>query len=257
MKQLDLKSANEAVRVSGDCREVLRAFAGVGAACCITSPPYWCQRDYGHPNQIGLELKLSDYVAELVRVFALVRATMVPGAALWLNLGDTYHGAGYSNHAVNGKHWLHTANADRRSRRQAGLLKANPELKPKDLAGVPWRVALALQADGWTLRSDVIWHKPQRMPDPAKDRPAKSHEHLFLLVNGRYSRTWHGAPADVWSIPPARRHNGHASFPDELVRRCVKASTDPGDLVIDPFCGRSGKQIVDLGRLFVGIDVND
>lgn len=141
----------------GDCRKVLPGLAGAGAHAVITSPPYWCQRDYGHPEQIGLELRLADYIDELVTVFRLARAAMHPRGVLWLNLGDTYHGAGYSNHKVNGDTWATAMNGDKRRSRQQDLIRANPELKPKDLAGVPWRVALALQADGWYLRSEIIW----------------------------------------------------------------------------------------------------
>lgn len=243
---------------TGDCREVLDYLVGIEAHACITSPPYWCQRDYGHPDQIGLELRLDDYIEALVDVFRRVRNCLRKGGALWLNLGDTYHGAGYANHGVNGSHWLYSMNGDKRSRRQQGLIKANPQLKPKDLVGVPWRVALALQADGWTLRSEVIWRKTRRMPDPVRDRPAKSHEHMFLLVNGRYSAHWNGAPADVWDIAPAKSTRGHfATWPDELVRRCVEASVPAGGIVLDPFAGRGGALVASMGRRFVGIDVNE
>lgn len=245
--------------VLGDCREVLRTFRGDFYAC-VTSPPYWCQRDYGHKDQIGLELRVGDYVDELVRVFREVRRLLVPGGALWLNLGDTFHGAGYSNHRVNGERWAAAMNGDKRRSRQQDLIRANPELKPKDLVGVPWRVALALQADGWWLRSEVIWEKTRRMPDPARDRPAKTHEHLFLLVNGRRSAYWAGSDPDVWRMPPASSSGRHfARYPIELARRCIAASCPPGGEVLDPFfgSGATGVAAHELGMSCTGIDVVD
>lgn len=143
----------------GDVRDGLRAFiaAGIRAQTCVTSPPYWGLRDYGVPGQLGLEPTIAEYVAGLVEVFRLVREVLADDGTLWLNLGD-----GYSAHP--------------------GKLKNDAKLKPKDLCGMPWRVAFALQEDGWYLRSDIIWHKPNPMPESINDRPTKSHEYLFLLA---------------------------------------------------------------------------
>jgi site-specific DNA-methyltransferase (cytosine-N4-specific) len=245
---------------AGDCRKVLPALEGLGAACVVTSPPYWCQRDYGHVNQIGLELSLSDYVDALVSVFSQARKALHSKGALWLNLGDTYHGAGYSNHRVNGAEWSAAMNGDKRRSRQQDLIRANPQLKPKDLAGVPWRVALALQADGWFLRSEVVWSKTRAMPDPARDRPAKSHEHVFFLTASRAVEYWDRSLKlrDVWQIPPASSRRVHyATFPEELAKRCILASCPPGGLVLDPFCGTAtvGRVAEGEGRRFVGIDI--
>jgi site-specific DNA-methyltransferase (cytosine-N4-specific) len=240
--------------ITGDCRQALPGLESLYAAAIVTSPPYWCQRDYGHPNQIGLELKLTDYVDAIVQVFKLARAALCPKGVAWLNLGDTYHGAGYSNHKVNGAAWAGAMNGDKRPSRQQDLIRANPELKPKDLAGVPWRVALALQADGWYLRSDIVWAKTRAMPDAARDRPAKSHEHVFFLTKSRQVEYWDRSLKlrDVWNIAPASSKRGHfATFPEELARRCILASCPPGGIVLDPFCGTERE-----GRSFVGIDVN-
>jgi site-specific DNA-methyltransferase (cytosine-N4-specific) len=141
----------------GDCRDTMRAMAadGVKAQCIMTSPPYWGLRDYGHPGQLGLEPTIGEYVANMVEVFRLARDVLSDDGVLWLNLGDCYAtGAGMP---------------------QDGL-------KPKDLVGMPWRVAFALQADGWWLRQDIIWSKPSPMPESIRDRCTKAHEYLFLLA---------------------------------------------------------------------------
>jgi DNA modification methylase len=238
----------------------LPSLAGLGAHAIITSPPYWCQRDYGHPKQIGLELKLSDYVEALVEVFRLARSALHPEGVLWLNLGDTYHGAGYSNHRVNGAAWSSAMNGDKRRSRQQDLIRSNPTLKPKDLAGVPWTVALALRADGWFLRSEVIWHKSSGMPDPAQDRPGKSHEHVFLFTASRKVNYWDKSLKlrDVWQIKPTSRRGHFAVFPEELARRCIVSSSPVGGIVLDPFCGTGtvGRVALSETRQFVGIDVN-
>ena len=147
--------------------------------CVVTSPPYFGLRDYRHAGQIGMERTHSDYVAQMVNVFSEVRRVMKPSGVLWLNLGDTYNAyngnAGPSSSISKGRH--DAARPD--LLRGHGLL--DKALKPKDLIGIPWRVAFALQADGWYLRSDIIWSKPNPMPESVTDRPTKAHEYLFLL----------------------------------------------------------------------------
>lgn len=152
--------------------------------CVVTSPPYFGLRDYGTANQIGLEPTPDAFVAALVAVFREVRRVLKDDGVLWLNLGDSYAGGGYSNHDVNGEAWKAAMNGDKRQSRQQDQRKALAPfgIKPKDLIGIPWRVAFALQADGWYLRSDVIWHKPNPMPESVTDRPTKAHEYLFLLT---------------------------------------------------------------------------
>lgn len=171
----------------GDCRATLATLPDASVQCCVTSPPYWGLRDYGTPDQIGLESTPDAYVAELVAVFREVRRVLKYDGVCWLNLGDSY--AGYwgdqkardenraSSADTNG--WTNGFNMNARPQfdhlRKAGL-------KPKDLVGIPWRVAFALQADGWWLRSDVIWAKPNPMPESVTDRPTKAHEYVFLLA---------------------------------------------------------------------------
>ena len=163
----------------GDCREVMRSFPEKFVHTCVTSPPYFGLRDYGHDGQIGLERTPDEFVAKLVEVFREVRRVLRDDGTLWLNLGDSYNAAGRSGHGTrNGcKQGTNRASAE-------GADHCRPSvdgLKEKDLIGIPWRVAFALQADGWYLRQEIIWAKPNPMPESVKDRCTKSHEQIFLL----------------------------------------------------------------------------
>jgi DNA modification methylase len=187
----------------GDCRELMRRMAadGVKAQTCVTSPPYFGLRDYGVPGQIGLELTPGAYVDALVEAFRAVREVLSDDGTVWLNLGDSYAGSGrggYSNPETSTLDGSHDGQMQfpRGSQLPAGLHESHRQsgaigrawvpppagFKEKDLMGMPWRVALALQADGWWLRSDIIWHKPNPMPESVEDRPTKAHEYLFLLA---------------------------------------------------------------------------
>lgn len=157
----------------GDCRELLKAMPAQSVHCCVTSPPYFGLRDYGMAAQIGLEQTPDAFVAELVDVFREVRRVLRDDGTLWLNIGDSYAGAGYSNHKGTGG----TQREDGGKQRHL----SGTGCKNKDLIGIPWRVAFALQADGWYLRQDIIWHKPNPMPESVRDRCTKAHEYIFLL----------------------------------------------------------------------------
>jgi len=159
----------------GDCIAELGKLPDGYAQCCVTSPPYWGLRDYGIRGQLGLEQTPEEYVARMVAVFRAVRRVLRDDGTLWLNLGDSYAA---STKGAGGDGKQHT-NAGSVHRERAWSIP--PNLKPKDLVGIPWRVAFALQADGWYLRSDIIWHKPNPMPESVTDRPTKAHEYVFLL----------------------------------------------------------------------------
>ena len=169
----------------GDCRETLRTLQPASFQCCVTSPPYYGLRDYGHPGQVGIESSPTGYVTNMVDVFCEVRRVLADDGVLWLNLGDTYasstKGSGGSNPETSPKQaWKGSPNGQGFKVRKFDLSEDN--LKPKDLIGIPWRVAFALQADGWYLRQDIIWHKPNPMPESVRDRCTKAHEYLFLLT---------------------------------------------------------------------------
>jgi DNA modification methylase len=160
----------------GDVRDVLRTMEPESVQCVVTSPPYWGLRDYGTPGQIGLEPTPEEYVAVMVEVFAEVRRVLRKDGTVWLNLGDAYAGGGRGGHSNGIVGTPPQGLGNRYPQSQLG------GLKPKDLVGIPWRVAFALQADGWWLRSDIIWAKPNPMPESVSDRPTKAHEYLFLLT---------------------------------------------------------------------------
>lgn len=170
----------------GDCRDTMRRWAaeGVRVQTCVTSPPYYGLRDYGVIGQIGLEQTPEQYVAAMVEVFRCVRDVLADDGTLWVNIGDSY--------AANGRSGLNTGWAERAKEYAGGGHRAEPSrhrgekrvpegLKPKDLIGIPWMLAFALRADGWYLRQDIIWHKPNPMPESVRDRCTKAHEYVFLL----------------------------------------------------------------------------
>lgn len=166
----------------GHCLEVLKTLSGESINTVVTSPPYWGLRDYGVDGQIGLENSVEEYVSALVDVFREIKRILKENGTVWLNLGDAYAGSGRGRNA-NGK--SNAGNNHMQSNGQLeGIVKISKNvvgLKPKDLIGLPWRVAFALQQDGWYLRQDIIWNKPNAMPESVTDRPTKSHEYLFLL----------------------------------------------------------------------------
>jgi len=170
--------------VCGDALEQLRLLPDESVQCCITSPPYWGLRDYGIAGQLGLERTPEEYVAKLVEVFRGVRRVLRKDGTLWLNLGDCYNA--YNGGAGPGSKLSDTQTSERPHLKTGYGLRTR-KLKPKDLVGIPWRVAFALQSDGWWLRSDIIWSKPNPMPESVTDRPTKAHEYLFLMAkSARY-----------------------------------------------------------------------
>lgn len=179
---------------TGDCLTVLRTMHERSVNCCITSPPYFGLRDYGCDGQIGLESTPDAFVSKLVEVFREVRRVLRDDGTLWLNLGDSYAGSGKGGNPADSPHTKQRTNVGSvvigNTAREAAKTKLAGEdlnfgFKPKDLIGIPWRVAFALQADGWYLRQDIIWHKPNPMPESVTDRCTKAHEYLFLLAKSQ------------------------------------------------------------------------
>lgn len=164
--------------LQGDCLEVLRDLPDESVHCVVTSPPYWGLRDYGTDGQLGLEPHYQDHVDAMVRVFREVRRVLRKDGTLWLNYGDCYATAPNGRSAAATK----AAGNDDRTFRDKPYGTVVGGLKAKDLVGMPWRVALALQADGWWLRQDIIWHKPNPMPESVRDRCTKAHEYLFMFA---------------------------------------------------------------------------
>lgn len=216
----------------GDSLEVLKTLPDKGVHCCVTSPPYWGLRDYGVPGQIGLEPTPEEYVSRLVDVFREVRRVLRDDGTLWLNLGDSYTSGGRNSYD-------HNPRPGRASRPKGGLQGGTltvdmatipkpgiPEgLKPKDLVGIPWLVAFALRADGWYLRSDIIWHKPNPMPESVTDRPTKAHEYIFLLAKSE--RYYYDADAIKEPVTPSTIDRGKVDFGGKKGREYKPVKGDP------------------------------
>ncbi len=168
----------------GDCRAVMRRLIaeGIRVQCIVTSPPYWNLRDYGVPGQIGMEPTLAAFVATMVEVFDLARELLIDDGTLWLNLGDSYSSSGGSPTTQSGKLFAGRRRAEETICLSNRSAKTGGTVKDKELCGVPWRVAFALSDAGWYLRQEIIWSKPNPMPESVRDRCTKSHEHLFLLT---------------------------------------------------------------------------
>ncbi|MHB1293793.1 MAG: DNA-methyltransferase [Anaerolineae bacterium] len=249
--------------IQGDALHVLQSMDSGVFRCCVTSPPYWGLRDYGIANQLGAEMVLDDYIRNLVSVFREVRRALTDDGTLWLNLGDSY--------TSGNRTWRDTD--DKNPARAMQYRPPTPNgLKPKDLIGIPWRVALALQADGWFLRSDIIWYKPNCQPESVKDRPTQCHEYVFLFSKSESYYYDHLAVREpgvtsgtlrnrrtVWAVPTQPFPGAHfATFPPELVDPCIVAGSESGDLVLDPFFGSGTVGLVcqARGRRFVGIEIN-
>jgi site-specific DNA-methyltransferase (adenine-specific) len=210
---------------TGDCLEVMRGMADGSVNCCVTSPPYFGLRDYGHEGQIGLEPTPDAYVARLVEVFREARRVMRDDGTLWLNLGDSYNGVGRNGHGtrVGYKQGTNRASA-------TGADACRPSvgtLKEKDLIGIPWRVAFALQADGWYLRQDIIWAKPNPMPESVTDRCTKSHEYIFLL--SKSARYYYDAAAIAEEAEhPDMKHKSTSKTPQQSAAFMGHAPTNLG-----------------------------
>lgn len=249
--------------IVGDALTELANFPDNFFQCCVTSPPYWGLRDYGIEGQIGAEMSLNDYIERLVSVFRQVRRVIANDGTFWLNIGDSY--------TSGGRTWR---GSDKKNPARAMSYRApTPEgLKPKDLIGVPWRVAFALQADGWHLRSDIIWHKPNCQPESVKDRPTQAHEYMFLMSKSeRYHYDYEAIKEPtkennglrnrrtLWSLNTEGFKDAHfAVFPPSLVEPCILAGSKPGSVVLDPFFGSGtvGEVCIEQGRRCVGIELN-
>lgn len=250
------------VIIVGDARKELAKFPDQRFQCCVTSPPYWGLRDYKIEGQIGAEMDVNDYISHLTAVFQEVKRTLKDDGTLWLNIGDSY--------TSGNRKWRQT---DKKNPARAMKYRPpTPEgLKQKDLIGIPWKLAFALQADGWYLRSDIIWYKPNCQPESVKDRPTQSHEYLFLLTKSKtyyYDYKAIKEPTNggkgrrnrrsVWQINTNGFDGAHfAVFPPALVEPCILGGSKEGSLVLDPFFGSGtvGEVCLELNRKCIGIEL--
>jgi DNA modification methylase len=282
----------------GDCREIMRSWAqaGVTVQTCVTSPPYYGLRDYGHQDQIGREETPDEYINNMVEVFRCVRDILADDGTLWINIGDSYNGSGGQGTKPN------IMSKESASARGGKPIRVDG-IKPKDMVGIPWMLAFALRADGWYLRQDIIWNKPSHMPESVTDRCTKSHEYIFLLAKSQKyffdhesikeplsdpTRTNFASGArtnginhdrgdndlasrsrdvvytsknkrSVWTVSPRPYAGAHfAVYPEELIVPCVLAGSRKGDTVLDPFMGSGTTAAVALknGRQYLGCELN-
>ena len=283
----------------GDCRETLKEFDGK-ARMCVTSPPYYGLRDYGgEEKQIGQEQTPEEYVQSLVEVFRSVRDVLTDDGTLWLNIGDSYYnyrpgkGQAYPKQSVSKTNQDLPQECNKRGRKLEGI-------KEKDLIGIPWMLAFALRSDGWYLRQDIIWHKPNPMPESVKDRCTKSHEYIFLFsknkkyfydneaikepvkqdwgtrdrTKGKYHNVGTGLSPhsglsksyttknkrSVWSVTNKPYKGAHfAVYPPDLIEPCIKAGSEEGDTVLDPFMGSGTTALVakSLQRHYIGCELHE
>lgn len=291
--------------IHGDCLEALTELPSESVHCCVTSPPYWGLRNYGVAGQLGLEPTIGEYVLNLVLVFREVSRVLRKEGTLWLNLGDSYAGswgnAGGQNRGRGTQRKITTRSIVKdRAVRNGSFVPpgkyGDPSLgvKPKDLCGIPWRVAFALQSDGWYLRQDIVWHKPNPMPESVRDRCTKAHEYVFLLAKSasyyfdsqlisepatyagcnrggstnRYKQNSAGMDnrqydrrnkRSVWSVQVRPYRVAHfATFPPALIEPCILAGCPQGGVVLDPFLGSGTTAVVanSLNRSCLGIELN-
>jgi DNA modification methylase len=278
----------------GDCRETMRRWAGEGVKVqtCVTSPPYYGLRDYGHDGQIGLEETPDQYIEAMIEVFSCVKNILSDDGTLWLNIGDSYNGSGGQGTKPN------IMSKEAAEGRGGKAIKVDG-IKPKDLIGIPWMLAFALRADGWYLRQDIIWHKPNPMPESVTDRCTKAHEYIFLMsksqkyyydnetikeqvkqdygtrdrANGKYHNEGSGLQPhtgleksyetankrSVWTVTTKPYEGAHfAVFPTDLIEPCILAGAPVGGVVLDPFMGSGTTAQVaqSLGRQYLGCELN-
>ena len=281
----------------GDCRETLPMF-NVKARMCVTSPPYYGLRDYGgEDSQIGQEKSPEEFIDELVKVFREVRNVLTDDGTCWVNLGDSYYNYRPGSQAYV-KQTVSKTNQDlpESSPKRGTKLKG---LKEKDLIGIPWMFAFAMRADGWYLRQDIIWHKPNPMPESVRDRCTKAHEYIFLFSKQKkyfydneaikepatdwgtrdrskgkykvndYGQTPHSGftksyekknKRSVWSVTKKPYKGAHfATYPPDLIEPCIKAGSEVGDIVLDPFMGSGTTAAVakSLGRDYIGCELHE
>ena len=251
------------VLATGDAAEALHLLPARSVQTVVTSPPYWSLRDYAVADQIGCDDGLTDYVKSIVTTFDALRRVLTDDGTMWLNVGDSY---------TSGNRRYRAPDRKNRARAMSVRPPTPTGLKPKDLIGVPWRLAFALQDAGWWVRSEVIWYKPNAHPESVRDRPTKAHETVFLLSKNQdyfYDVSAVRGPNErrlrsMWAIntePRPREVGGvdehPAVMPMTLARRCIRITSRPGDVVLDPYAG-SGTTLLaaaELGRNWVGIEL--
>ena len=255
--------------IQGNSKDILPTMPEESIQCCVTSPPYWLQKDYEDDDQIGIERTPEEYVKKIADIFDEVRRVLKSNGILWLNLGDSYCGGG--GYCPNSPSNLAGSKQSKNRKARAAPKPVPPGYKAKDLAGIPWMVALELRKRGWYLRSDVIWEKSNCMPEKVFDRPTHNHEYVFLM--SKSNKYFYNNKAieenavgggsknrrSVWHISRGAFKGVHtAVFPEKLVELCILSGSAENNVILDPFngSGTTGKVAVMLKRQYLGIELN-
>jgi site-specific DNA-methyltransferase (adenine-specific) len=246
--------------LKGDSATALKSLPSESFNVAVTSPPYFWVRDYGYDGQLGHEDSVETYVEGLMQVFDEVKRTLHPEGVFFLNIGDTYYSGNGQPHGSDPK----CSSRDFIRKKVRPVDVSGWDIPKKSMIGIPWKVAFAMQERGWTLRSSIIWNRCNAFTEPsARDRPHRQYEFVFMFSKSRFYSFDRSklVEEDVWNIPieRSRRAKHNASFPTELVRRCIEVGSPPGGHVLDPFVG-SGTTIftaLEHNRNVVGIDMGE
>ena len=230
----------------------------------ITSPPYWGLRNYDNDEQLGQESSPEKFVENLTKLFSKIKRVLKEDGTVWVNIGDTFFGPKGGHYES--KNSITNSNTGGEYRQKRKAPPKHSYLKVGDLSGVPWMFPISMQKDGWYLKQDIIWHKPNPMPEAVDNRCVKSHEYIFLFTKSK--QYYFDANAikirdvrrgSVWSFNTASLKEAHfAVFPEDLPALCIKAGSKEGDIVFDPFMGSGTTALIaqKLGRKWVGIELN-
>jgi DNA modification methylase len=261
----------------GDCRDTMRRWAsdGVKAQMCVTSPPYFGLRSYGGgDSEIGKEATPEAFICAMVEVFRCVHDVLADDGVMFLNIGDSHYNYRTGNKGGMPGQTVHAGKQNGKPSIDEGCLRRATKLagiQEKELIGIPWMLAFALRADGWLVRQEIIWSKPNPTPEKVTDRFTRSHEQMFLLTKKPHyffdSTVVMEAGVDglprrkrsVWEVPTSRAPGAHfATFPPALIEPCILAGSRPGDMVLDPFMGSGTTAAVALqhGRQYLGCELN-
>ena len=254
----------------GNCLEKIDEITPLSIQTVVTSPPYWGLRNYDNDGQLGQESSPEKFVFNLTKLFSKIKPVLKDDGTVWVNIGDTFFGAKGGHHNSDNSITNNNTGSEYRQKRKAP--PKHTYLKDGDLSGVPWMFAREMQKEGWYLKQDIIWHKPNPMPEAVNNRCVKSHEYIFLFTKKKQyyfdaeaistpksDRSGYIRKGSVWTFNTASLSEAHfAVFPEDLPAHCIKAGSKEGDTVLDPFMGSGTTALVaqKLGRKWIGIELN-